>query len=200
MLKKYFTFLLLVVASMQVSNNLFAQTEEPIIIDSLKFTIGTTILNQSLWSQPYRYENKNLKTLSIKITVERLSKESTEINYNLFSLLVASKEMRVRPTGLFYYKSTDKKKYLRTSPLNHNYDVFQEFKFEDFENFEAKTYDPNFLGRPKKGQIPTVKQLKTLKLKKRKLTYHIDFPSYSKFTQGKLYYKGKTIGIVRVER
>ncbi len=206
MKKRHYITLFLIFILVGTTNTIFAQSDslqikevETVKKDSLRFTMGKVVLNPSLWTQPYRYETKGLKTLSIRITVERSSPKIQEVDYNLFSLLVASKGTRIRSTGVFYYKSANKKKYLRTQGLNLNYNEFQNYTFDGFENFEEKTFKPNFLGKQKKNQSPSIKQLKKLTLKKRSLTYYIDFPVDSKFTQGTLYYKGKSIGIVRVE-
>jgi hypothetical protein len=166
--------------------------------EPLNFIIGKSVLNKSLWAQRYRYVDKKIKSLSVRITIENLSGKKESLDFNLFSLLLDEKKLRIRPTGIFYYKK-DKKVYLRSKPLNKNYNVFEEHVVEGYLNSEEKTYKVNFLGLKKNKSIPIVQSLKKMTIKSRKISYYIDFPVYETFTYGKIYYKDKPIGFAAVK-
>jgi len=174
------------------------KTKDTIQKESLKFTIGTSIVNKSQWAQPYRFENKELKTLSVRITIANINDKKETFDYNHLSLLIDDKKLRVRPTGLFYYKS-EKKIYLRSRPLNKNYNVFEDHIIDGYQNFEEKTYKVNFLGLKKKKNLPSVKTLKKITIKNVKIGYYVDFPVDETFIHGKIYYKDKSIGFAAVK-
>jgi len=174
------------------------ETKDSIQKETFKFAIEASILNKSQWAQPYRYENKELKTLSVRIIISNLNDKKETFDYNLLSLLVDDKKLRVRPTGLFYYKS-EKKIYLKSKSLNKNYNVFEDYSINGYQNFEEKTYKVNFLGLKKKKNLPSVKTLKKITIKNVKIGYYIDFPVDETFTHGKIYYKDKPIGFAAVK-
>jgi hypothetical protein len=186
--------------------NSTAQSKESINIeiDSTKhkeafaFTVGSTVLNKSMWQIPYRYKFKGLNTVSVKITIKRISTEKEELDFNLFTLLDETKKLRIRPTGVYYPKK-DKRKYLKSKPINENYDDFKDTVIEGYENFQIETYKINFLGIKKKNTVPTVKSLKKLYLKARTSVYYLDFPVRIGYTYGKIYYKGKPVGFAVVK-
>jgi hypothetical protein len=166
--------------------------------EPFNFIIGKSVLNKSLWAQRYRYEDKKLKTLSVRITIENVSGKKESLDFNLFSLLLDEKKLRIRSTGIFYYKK-DKKVYLKSKPLNKNYNVFEETIVDGYQNSEEKTYKVNFLGIKKKKNVPVVQSLKKMTIKSRKISYYIDFPVYETFSYGKIYYKDKPIGFAAVK-
>lgn len=174
-----------------------AEITDSIQKEPFNFIIGKSVLNKSLWAQRYRYENKELKTLSVRITIENVSGHKESLDLNLMSLLLDEKKLRIRPTGIFYYKN-EKKVYLKSKPLNKNYNVFEEHIIDGYQNSEEKTYKVNFLGLKKKKGVPVVQSLKKLTVKSRKISYYIDFPVYETFSYGKIYYKDKPIGFAAV--
>ncbi len=180
-----------------IPSDTIVEIKDSIQKEAFNFFIGKSILNKSLWAQRYRYEDKELKTLSVRITIENVSGHKETLDFNLLSLLLDEKKLRVRPTGIFYYKN-EKKVYLRSKPLNKNYNVFEEHVVEGYQNSEEKTYKVNFLGLKKKKSVPVVQSLKKLTVKSRKISYYIDFPVYETFTYGKIYYKDKPIGFAAV--
>ena len=175
-----------------------AQEKDSSQIDNFNFIIGKSIINKSLWSQPYRYENKELKTLSVKMVIERRGYQKKVVDFNLLSLLIDSAKVRIKPTGIFYYKA-DKKIYLKSKPLNQNYNVFEEFNIDGYQNLEEKTYKINFLGLKKKNKKPSVQSLKKITIKKHKISYYVDFPVHEQFSYGKIYYKNKPVGFAAVK-
>ena len=174
------------------------ETKDSIQKDPLSFIIGKSLINKSLWLQPYRFEDKTLKTLSVKIIIKRISNKKESLEFNLFSLLDETTKLRIRPSGVYYLKA-DKKKYLKSKSVNQNYNNFRETTVEGFQNFEAKTYKINFLGLKKRNTNASVKSLKKLNLKARKITYYLDFPVQEGFTYGKIYYNNKPIGFSAVK-
>ncbi len=173
------------------------ETKDTIQKELFNFIIGKAVVNKSFWVQPYRYEDKTLKTLSVRVTIEKNIDRKESFNFNLLSLVIDDKKLRIRPTGIFYYKN-EKKVYLKSKPLNKNYNVFEEHIIEGYKNLEAKTYKVNFLGLKKRKGIPTVKTLKKMNVKNRKIAYYVDFPVQEEFTYGKIYYKNKPIGFAAV--
>jgi len=164
-----------------------------------KFSIGKSILNKKLWSQPYRYEIKATKTLSVEINIKRLHRKNEELDFNLFALTDETKKWRIRPVAIYYYKA-DRKIYLKSKPVNLNYNVFEKYQLEGYEDFEAKIYKTNFLGIKKKRKVGfAVPSLRKMKIKNSKTTYYLDFPVRSSFDYGKVYFKDKTIGFTGVK-
>ncbi|HHC80687.1 MAG TPA: hypothetical protein ENK46_12440 [Flavobacteriia bacterium] len=166
--------------------------------DAYRFTVENSVINKALWQQPYRYEDKNLKTLSVRIVVRRVSAKKEALDFNSFTLLDESKKLRIRPSGV-YYPKRDKKKYLKSKPVNDNYNDFKDSAVEGYANFEAKTFKVNILGLKKKNIVPTVKSLKKLTLKAKSAVYYLDFPVQEEFSYGKIYYQNKPIGFAAVK-
>ncbi len=166
--------------------------------DAYRFTVENSVINKALWQQPYRYEDKNLKTLSVRIVVRRVSAKKKALDFNSFTLLDESKKLRIRPSGV-YYPKRDKKKYLKSKPVNDNYNDFKDSAVEGYTNFEAKTFKVNILGLKKKNIVPTVKSLKKLTLKAKSAVYYLDFPVQEEFSYGKIYYQNKPIGFAAVK-
>ena len=196
------TFLIFITAS--VITTISAQTEGHQLTDSTKqienfsFVIGQAVLNKSDWLQPYRFQDKDIKTLSVKININRSTDIIEPLDFDLFTLMDETKKLRVRPSGVYYLKS-DKKKYLKSKPVNTNYNAFKESNIDGFDNFEAASYKTNFLGLKKKNTKPSVKSLKKVTIKAKKTSYFVDFPAYDGFTYGKIYYKNKPIGFAAVK-
>ncbi len=164
-----------------------------------EFSVGKSILNKKLWSQPYRYEIKSASTLSVEINIKRLHRKNEELDFNFFALTDETKKWRIRPVAIYYYKA-DRKIYLKSKPDNRNYNVFEKYQLEGYEDFEAKIYKTNFLGLKKKRKVAsTVPSLQKMKIKNSKITYYLDFPVRSSFDYGKVYFKGKTIGFTGVK-
>ena len=196
------TFLIFITASLITT--ISAQTESVHLTDSTEqienfsFVIGQAVLNKSDWLQPYRFQDKNIKTLSVKININRTTDVIEPLNFDLFTLMDETKKLRIRPSGVYYLKS-DKKKYLKSKPVNTNYNAFIESNIDGFENFEAASYKTNFLGLKKKNTKASVKSLKKVMIKPKKTSYFVDFPAYDGFTYGKIYYKNKPIGFAAVK-
>ena len=196
------TFLIFITAS--VITTISAQTENDHLTDSTKqienfsFVIGQAVLNKSNWLQPYRFQDENIKTLSVKININRTTDVIEPLDFDLFTLMDETKKLRIRPSGVYYLKS-DKKKYLKSKPVNTNYNAFSESNIDGFENFEAASYKTNFLGLKKKNTKASVKSLKKVTIKAKKTSYFVDFPAYDGFTYGKIYYKNKPIGFAAVK-
>ncbi len=165
--------------------------------EEFKFKIEWAKLNKSLWSQPYRYENNDLKSLSVKIIIER-SGDDKMIDLNHISIVDETKKLRIRPSAVYYLKGNDKKIYLKSKAVNNNYNAFEEHNLSDYKNFQAKTFKPNILGKKKKGQIASVKSLKKVAIKS-KTTYYLDFPVEENFSYGKVYYKDYPIGFAAIK-
>ena len=181
-----------------------AQIENNIVIDSASqgenysFIVGQSVLNKSLWLQPYRFQDKSIKTLSVKINIHRTTDVNEPLDFDLFTLMDDSTKLRIRPSGVYYLKA-EKKKYLKSKPVNKNYNSFKESNVDGFENFEAETYKTNFLGLKKKSYKASVKSLKTIIIKAKKTSYFVDFPVYEGFTYGKIYYKNRPVGFAVVK-
>jgi hypothetical protein len=196
------TFLIFITASLITT--ISAQTESVHLTDSTEqienfsFVIGQAVLNKSDWLQPYRFQDKNIKTLSVKININRTTDVIEPLDFDLFTLMDETKKLRIRPSGVYYLKS-DKKKYLKSKPVNTNYNAFIESNIDGFENFEAASYKINFLGLKKKNTKASVKSLKKVTIKSKKTSYFVDFPAYDGFTYGKIYYKNKPIGFAAVK-
>jgi hypothetical protein len=166
--------------------------------DSLHLSIGKSNLNKTLWTQPYRYQDKNLKTLSVQIFIEKNTDKAESIDFNLFSLIDESRKLRIRPVAIYLAKP-DKNIYLKSKSVNKNYNAFLTNSIDEYLNFEAKTYKTNFFGIKKKSVKPTVKNLKRLDIKTKKSNYFIDFPVYENFLYGKIFYKDKPIGYTAIK-
>ena len=196
------TFLIFITTSLFTA--ISAQTESDHLTDSTKqienfsFVIGQAILNKSDWLQPYRFQDKNIKTLSVKININRTTDVIEPLDFDLFTLMDETKKLRIRPSGVYYLKS-DKKKYLKSKAVNTNYNAFNETNIDGFENFEATSYKTNFLGLKKKNTKASVKSLRKVTIKAKKTSYFVDFPAYEGFTYGKIYYKNKPIGFAAVK-
>lgn len=171
--------------------------KEAAINDEFKFKVEWAKLNKTLWSQPYRYENTDLKSLTVKFVIERIG-TTKELNINYLSLVDETKKVRIRPNAIYYLKGNDKKIYLKSKAVNKNYNAFEEHNQEGFKNIQAKTFKPNILGRVKKGKVPTIKSLKKLTIKD-KITYYIDFPVNENFSYGKIYFKDEPIGFAAIK-
>jgi len=184
-----YILLLAFLSSFSTINTLKAQK------DSLNITVGKSILNKSLWAAPYRYENKNLKALTVQITLNPT--KNVPVNLSEFVLYDETKKLRIRANEAAYYRG-EKKIYYKSKAVNQNYNKFIETIVEGYTNFEAKTYKSNFLGRKKKNIKPGVMSLKNFTLKGKKATYYIDFPVDANFTYGKIYYNGKPVGFAAV--
>jgi len=178
--------------------NILAEVKDSIQKEPFIFSIGKSILNKSFWAQPYRYEDKENKTLSVRVVVQNVSDKRETVNFNLLSLLIDDKKLRIRPTGIYYYRN-EKKVYLKSKPLNKNYNDFEEHAINGYQNSEAKTYKVNFLGLKKKKGLPTVKTLKKIVVKNKKISYYIDFPVQEGFAYGKIYYKDKPVGFAAIK-
>lgn len=174
------------------------ETIDSIPKEPFNFIVEKSILNKSLWLQPYRFEDKNLKTLSVKIITKRISSKKESLDFDLFSLINETTKQRIRPSGVYYFKA-DKKKYLKSKPVNQNYNDFNETIIEGFQNFEARTYKINFLGIKKRNTKASVKSLKKIIVKGNYVTYYLDFPVQKEFTYGKIYYNNKPIGFAAVK-
>jgi len=175
-----------------------SETIDSIQKEPFSFIIGKSLINKSLWLQPYRFEDKSLKTLSVKIIIKRMNNQKESLDFDLFSLLDETIKQKIRPSGVYYLKA-DKKKYLKSKSVNQNYNNFRETTVEGFQNLEAKTYKINFLGLKKKNSKASVKSLKKINLKAKKVTYYLDFPVQKGFTYGKIYYNNKPIGFSAVK-
>ena len=182
--------------SAQIQNDNIADSTKQ--IENFSFVIGQAVINKSLWLQPYRFQDKNIKTLSVKININRTTDVIEPLDFDLFTLTDDTKKLRIRPSGVYYLKS-DKKKYLKSKAVNTNYNNFKETQIDGFENFEAETYKTNFLGLKKKKNKASVKSLKKVTIKSKKTSYFLDFPVYEGFTYGKIYYKNKPIGFAAVK-
>lgn len=182
--------------SAQVEKNV--EPDSTSTTENYSFKVGQSIINKSMWLQPYRFEDKSVKALSVKIFIYKNTDLNEPLDFDLFTLMNDSKKLRIRPCGVYYLK-TDKRKYLRSKPVNNNYNAFKEAQIEGFANFEAESYKTNFLGLKKKKAKPSVKSLKKVNVKAKKTSYFIDFPVYEGFTYGKIYYKNKPIGFAAVK-
>lgn len=165
--------------------------------DSLNITVGKTVLNKSLWSMQYRYENKELKALTVQITLNPT--KNVPVDFNEFVLYDEDKKLRIKANEVAYYRA-DRKIYYKSKATNQNYNKFKETLFEGYTNVETKTYKTNFLGRKKRKTKSSVKHLKNLTLKGKKATYYLDFPVNTDFTYGKIYYNGKPVGFAAVNK
>ncbi|NNC69294.1 MAG: hypothetical protein HKN90_00565 [Flavobacteriaceae bacterium] len=166
--------------------------------DEFKFKIEWAQLNKSLWFQPYRFDNKELKSLSVKIAIERMGNDKV-VNLNHISLIDETKNLRIRPIAAYYLKSRDRKKYQKLKAVNTNYNAFEDYNINGFTNFQAKTFKPNILGKKRKNTIASVKSLKNI-IVRSKLIYYLDFPVNEDFSYGKVYYKDKPIGFAAVKK
>ena len=183
--------LFIFLSSLSTISTIQAQT------DSLNITIGKTVLNKSLWSMQYRYENKELKALTVQITLNPT--KNVPVDFNEFVLYDEDKKLRIKANEVAYYRA-DRKIYYKSKATNQNYNKFKETLFEGYTNVETKTYKTNFLGRKKRKTKSSVKHLKNLTIKGKKATYYLDFPVNADFTYGKIYYNGKPVGFAAVNK
>jgi len=198
---KNFPCILLLLISIGFSslNNIQAQSDSIKQQEKLKFTVGKTILNKSFWAKPYRYENKDLKALTVQITINPTSKKNVPLDFNDFILIDEEHKLRIRPNDVAYYRA-DKKIYLRSKAVNQNYNKFKESQVDGLNNVEAKTFKTNFLGRKKRKSKASVKHLKNITIKGKKATYYFDFPVTTEFNYGKIYYNNKPIGFAAIKK
>ena len=187
-----YILLLVFLSSFSTLNTLEAQAD-----DSLHITVGKTVLNKSLWQAKYRYENKELKALTVQITLNPT--KNVPVDFNEFALYDESKKVRIRANEAAYYRG-EKKMYYKSKAVNQNYNKFKETIVDGYTNFETKTYNTNFLGRKKRGTKSAIKSLKNFTLKGKKATYYLDFPVHADFTYGKIYYNGKPVGFAAVKK
>ncbi len=166
-------------------------------LDEFTFKVEWSKLNKSLWLQPYRYENKELNSLTVRIIVEAPKVNST-FNFNYFSLIDDDQKTRTRPSAVHYFKGRDKKIYLKSKVVNANYNVFETHSIDGYDNKQVKTFKPNILGKKKKGMVATVKSIKQVTIKS-KGTYYIDFPVPKEFQYGKVYYKDIPVGFAALK-
>lgn len=196
--KPTFTLLLIFVFTLPLTS-LSAQ-KDSIAKEDYKISIGKSIHNKKLWSQPYRYEDKVLQTLSVQVNIERLHYKADELDFNLFALTDEKKKWRIRPVAIYYYRA-DKKIYLKSKADNRNYEDFEKYPLDDYTNFEAKTYKTNTLGiKKKKKEAPSVQSLDKMKLSSSKITYYLDFPVRPVFDYGKVYFKDSLIGFTGIKQ
>ena len=169
----------------------------PELREEFTFKVEWSKLNKSLWLQPYRYENKELSSLTVRIIIES-EEANTAFDFNYFSLVDDAQKTRTRPSAVHYYKGRDKKIYLKSKAVNTNYNVFEMHSMEGYDNRQIKTFKPNILGKKKKGLVASVKSIKQVTLKS-KGTYYIDFPVPSDFQFGKIYYKDTPVGFAALK-
>ncbi len=167
--------------------------------DNLKITVGKAVLNKSLWAQPYRYENKELKSLTVQITIKPKSQKNTPLDFDNFILFDDDNKLRIRPNEVAYYRA-DKKIYFKSKPVNQNYNKFKETPVEGYTNLEAETFKPNIFGRKKKNAKSSIKALKNVTIKGKQVTYYLDFPVNANFTYGKIHYNGRPVGFAAVSK
>ncbi len=187
MKKSPFLLLVMVCVNLLAIHTVKAQS------DDFKFVVEKSAINKKLWSQPYRFEDKTLRVLSVEIITTPVDSKNRELNFDLFSLYDETNMLRIRPNAVFYYKG-DKKVYLKSKAVNANYNHFIETTIKNYTNFEAKIYKPNFLGRKKKDSKSSVKSLKKITLKGKAVTYYVDFPIRENFSYGKVHYNDAPIG------
>lgn len=162
--------------------------------DNFTFKVGYAKLNKSQWAIPYRFVDKKLKSVSVKLTIT--SNTHQTLNTNLLSLINTNNKTRIRASGVYYERAnSDKRKYFKVKATNKNYTPFEDNSLKGYTNFQAKTFKPNFFGKRKKDELPSVKSLKKIKIKS-EVTYFIDFPVKKDFKKGNIYYKTTKIGEV----
>ncbi|MDY7395113.1 hypothetical protein UMM65_07655 [Aureibaculum sp. 2210JD6-5] len=195
--KSTFTFVILLVFMLPVT--LVSAQTDSIPKEDYNISIGKSIHNKKLWSQPYRYEDKVLQTLSVQVNIEKLHRKADELDFNLFALTDEEKKWRIRPVAIYYYR-TDRKIYLKSKADNRNYEDFEKYQLDGYTDFEAKTYKTNTLGiKKKRKEKPTVQSLDKMKISGSKITYYLDFPVRPVFDYGKVYFKDKIIGYTGVK-
>ena len=183
--------LFFLLTNLLVISNLHAQK------DSLNVTVGKAILNKSLWAQPYRYENNDLKALTVQITINPT--KNVPVDFNEFVLYDEEKKIRIRANEVAYYRA-DKKIYYKSKAVNQNYNKFKETLVDGYTNIEAETFKPTILGKKKKNAKSSIKQLKKITLKGKQATYYLDFPVDPDFTYGKIHYHGKPVGFAAITK
>ena len=193
-------FIVILLLAFTVPITILSAQKDSIQKENYKVSIGKSIMNKKLWSQPYRYEDKVLGTLSVQINIERLDRKADEFDFNLFALTDEEKKWRIRPVAIYYYR-TARKIYLKSKAVNRNYEDFEKYPLEDYTDFEAKTYKTNTLGiKKKKKESPSIQSLNKMKLGSSKITYYLDFPVRPEFNYGKVYFKDKSIGFTGVKQ
>lgn len=176
-----------------------AQEEKPQSkTDGLIFNVGHAKLNKSQWATPYKFVEKDLKSVSVKLTIN--SNAPKVLNTNLLSLVNNDSKTRIRPSGVYYERANNnKRKYLKAKATNKNYTHFEDNSLKGYTNFQAATFKPNFFGKRKKDELPSVKSLKKLTIKS-EVTYFIDFPVKKDFKEGDIYYKKEKIGSIKINQ
>ncbi|MET2984109.1 hypothetical protein [Aureibaculum conchae] len=199
MLLKKLTFAVVVLLIFMVPIATLSAQKDSIPKEDYKVSIGKSIHNKKLWSQPYRYEEKVLQTLSVQVNIKKLHRKADELDFNLFALTDEEKKWRIRPVAVYYYR-VNRKIYLKSKADNRNYEDFEKYQLEGYEDFEAKTYKTNTLGiKKKKKESPSIQSLNKMKISGSKITYYLDFPVRPEFDYGKVYFKDKSIGFTGVK-
>lgn len=161
-----------------------------------RITIGKSVYISKLWPQPYRYKNRDYKTLSVEVTIDKLAHQDLEFDFDLFYLTDEEQKWRIRPVAM-YHTHADKKIYLPLTADNRNYNSFENYPIENFKDIEAATYQASSLSfKKRKKKQANIKALPKEKIKSGRVTYYLDFPVVSGFKYGKVYYKGKPKGFV----
>lgn len=166
-------------------------------LDEFKFKVEWSKLNKSLWLQPYRYENNEMSSLTVRVIIEP-NKANSLFDFNYLSLIDDVNKTRTRPSAVHYFKGRDKKIYLKSKAVNSNYNAFETHSLEGYENQQIRTFKPNILGKKKKGIAASIKSIKKVTIKS-KTSYYIDFPVPKDFSYGKVYYKGTPIGFAALK-
>lgn len=195
-MKKFPYILLAIIAFVNVGIINAQDTKEESKTDGFTFKAESARINASLWAIPYRFEDKELKTTSIKVTFN--TNGTKVINTNLLSLVDSTNKIRMRPSGIYYLRANDKRKYLKAKASNKNYTFFEDNSLKGYTNLQAKSFKPNFFGKKKKDEIASIKSIKKVTVKET-ATYFIDFPVKESFKEADLYYKKVKIATVRVE-
>ncbi|PID69173.1 MAG: hypothetical protein CR989_03130 [Flavobacteriales bacterium] len=195
--KSNFIIILLIFVSFQIS---FGQAKDSTDVEQnknyYKITIGKSAYTKKLWQEPYRYKNRDYKTLSVEVTVEKLVSKNIEFDFDLFCLTDEENKWRIRPVAMYYYQ-TDKKVYLEPAADNRNYNSFENYPLEGYSDIEAATYESKkLLSKKQNNKTANIKALPKQILKNGKTTYYLDFPVVSGFKYGKVYYKDKPTGFV----
>lgn len=195
-MKKFPYILLAIIAFVNVGIINAQDTKEESKTDGFTFKAESARINASLWAIPYRFEDKELKTASIKVTFN--TNGTKVINTNLLSLVDSTNKIRMRPSGIYYLRANDKRKYLKAKASNKNYTFFEDNSLKGYMNLQAKSFKPNFFGKKKKDEIASIKSIKKVTVKET-ATYFIDFPVKESFKEADLYYKKVKIATVRVQ-
>ena len=195
---KQLTFFIIVLLT--ISDGAQEGLTKPVTIapkDPFIVKVEKVIPNANMWNQPYRYEDKNLKPLSLKISIEQRSDDNEVFDFNKLYLTDETNKLRIRPNALYYHKA-ERRVYYRSKPVNQNYNHFRDTHVDGYTNFEAETYRTNFLGMKKKRVKSSIQELKKQNIKLQKIVYFVDFPVYANFSIGTLYFDGLPSGEVKI--